>query len=439
MFTNPLELFNLRETPYFQEPLKGEKGRYPLSLFVGREKAVTNHLRHIAMKPGGSRQTIKGQPGVGKSTLAQYVKAWAAKESNLLTVEDAVSLGGAADVDDVCTQILRTTFDAILLGAKSRGKSDLGSASVMQEAIQLVRVARVSTGHGGGLNFAGFGVSASSSDTLVTPSAAKPSLLVQSLLPRLMDIARTEVGANGILLHLNNLENLTANDAKRAASILRDLRDPVLLSTHYHWLVVGTEDAVNTVVDSVEQLQTHFNRPHALGPLTESEVTALLEKRYQELRADDTKPYRPPIEPDAVRTIYELHGGSLRSTFAALDAAATELLGTGANGPTAPLTTTDVMPFLIQWTLTTATGHLSPSGTHQLLALAHAFSDAPFTRLDVQRRILETSNDNTGREYMEKLVRYGYVNELAERRSIGRGRPAIQYTIAGPTRLLLQF
>lgn len=72
--TNPLALFNLRESPYFQDALQAT-GRYPLSLFVGRDDAAEILLKKIVMSPGGTRQTIGGSAGVGKSTLAQYVKA----------------------------------------------------------------------------------------------------------------------------------------------------------------------------------------------------------------------------------------------------------------------------------------------------------------------------------------------------------------------------
>lgn len=52
--TNPLALFNLRESPYFQEALQAT-GRYPLSLFVGREEAAEILLKKIVMSPGGTR------------------------------------------------------------------------------------------------------------------------------------------------------------------------------------------------------------------------------------------------------------------------------------------------------------------------------------------------------------------------------------------------
>jgi hypothetical protein len=41
-----------------------------------------------------------------------------------------------------------------------------------------------------------------------------------------MRAARDVLDARGILVHLNNLENLSDADAARAGAIFRDLRDP---------------------------------------------------------------------------------------------------------------------------------------------------------------------------------------------------------------------
>ena len=78
-----------------------------------------------------------------------------------------------------------------------------------------------------------------------------------------MDIARNELGAKGILLHLNNL---STEQSDRAAVMLRDIRDPALMIDGYHWLVVGTNDAVRTIVDGVPQLRSMFQKPPALTP-----------------------------------------------------------------------------------------------------------------------------------------------------------------------------
>jgi hypothetical protein len=48
---------------------------------------------------------------------------------------------------------------------------------------------------------------------------------VAQLLQGLMRVAREALQARGILVHVNNLENLSDADAARAGTIFRDLRD----------------------------------------------------------------------------------------------------------------------------------------------------------------------------------------------------------------------
>lgn len=432
--TNPIALFNLRESPYFQDSLQAS-GRYPLSLFVAREDATAALLRRIEMSPGGTRQTIRGPAGVGKSTLAQYVKAQAAKRFGLLTVSAPASLGSAVTTDQICAQILRRVLDALLLGAKARG-TDVSDALAVKQASQLARIYQTTTGRSGGAGVFGVNASAGSSDTLVTPSAATPSVVIQDLLPPLMDIARNELGAMGILLHLNNLDNIPIEQADRAAVILRDIRDTALMIDGYHWLVVGTDNAVRTIVDGVTQVRSVFHKPPPLAPLTDAELTALLDKRYSELRVDSTQPIRRPVEPEAAMKLYRLYGGDLRATFEALEAAISELLGTSANGVNAPLALGDIASFLTSWTRDTAKSQLDENGLDDLTSLGLAYGDAPFTRSMAQADILHTKNNATGTTFINRLLRFGYVREYPEVLQGARGRPATQYVITGATKLV---
>jgi hypothetical protein len=56
-------------------------------------------------------------------------------------------------------------------------------------------------------------VAAGRSASLNTPGAARPSILVAQWLQGLMRVAREALHARGILVHVNNLENLSDADA----------------------------------------------------------------------------------------------------------------------------------------------------------------------------------------------------------------------------------
>ena len=91
----------------------------------------------------------------------------------------------------------------------------------MEAAQQLVRSIRLLGG--------------SQSESIATPPGA---LLLDG--PRVLrDLLRYAIGqgASGIVLHLNNLENLSEADASRAADLLRGIRDQALLHDGLHLIV----------------------------------------------------------------------------------------------------------------------------------------------------------------------------------------------------------
>jgi hypothetical protein len=429
---NAWRLFNLRESPFFQEPLQAGT-RYPLSLFVGRAADTDRLLNKITRSPGSSRQTVRGAVGVGKSTLAQHVKAEILQDG-ILSTPAPVSVGSALTLDQLCALVLRSVLDALISTTPQKPgvQRRLEKAPAIQRASQLVRIYQETAVQGGGVSVVGFGGSISRTTTLVTPSTATPSLVIHGLLQELIGSARELLGAQAILVHFNNLENLTEANAERAAALLRDIRDLCFMVDGFHWLIVGTEDAVRTVIDAQPQLATVFSTPPALAPLTEQELLELLRRRYTALRSDTSRAARAPAEPEAVAALYQLFRGDLRGTFTALDEATGELLGIGAGGPEAPLTLEDMTPFLVRrYSQMAVERQVQTTTLHKLV---HRYGDKPFALRAVRDEVLKTRNNSIARRFIEELLRYGYIIEYPERLQSG-GRPATQYAIAGAARL----
>lgn len=431
---NAWKLFNLRESPFFQEPLQAGT-RYPMSLFVGRTADTDRLLRKIERSPGSSRQTIRGPIGVGKSTLAQHVKAEVAA-AGILSTPAAVSVSSALTVDQLCALALRSVLDALLgeTPRKTALRRKIENAAPVQHASQLVRIYQATTGNSGGMSIAGFGSSAGRTTTLVTPSTATPSLMISGLLRELVSLAREVLDKDAILVHFNNLENLTESNAERAAQLLRDIRDICFMMDGYHWLVVGTDEAVRTVVDAQPQLATVFSTPPALTPLSETEFLELLRRRYTALRSDERRAARPPVAPEAASTLYRLFDGDLRGSLAALDEATGELLGFGAAGADAPLALADMMPFLTRWYAERSVDRLGSSAARRLHELVRRYADEPFTLRALRDEIMKSRNNASARRFLEDLLRFGYATEHPDRQHSG-GRPAAQYVVAGAAKL----
>lgn len=98
------------------------------------------------------------------------------------------------------------------------------------------------------------------------------------------------------MLHLNNLENFSEADANCAADLLRSVRDQALLFDGLHLIVVGTTDAVRTVVQTHTPIRSVFSDPHVLQPLALEDVQQLLANRYAALRLNPGQPWRAPVD-----------------------------------------------------------------------------------------------------------------------------------------------
>jgi hypothetical protein len=256
-----------------------------------------------------------------------------------------------------------------------------------------------------------------------------PGILVGELLRGLMRVAREQLNARGIVVHVNNLENLSDTDAKRAGAVFRDLRDPCLLADGYHWLVVGTSDALASVIDSHAQLRTVFSLTLTLEPLKQAELLRLLERRYRALAADVDKPTRAPISPKAVQSLYALFHGDLRGTLAALDEAAHGLLGYGKR-PDSALSLSDIQPFLRRRYEADAVARLTGAQVGALEALVSRFKETSFT---VKEAAARWKNDRSrAARMLADLHKAGYVFPLEKRSSlVDRGRPAAFFRVSG--------
>jgi hypothetical protein len=410
---------NLRESPYFQETLGGEPLRQPLSLFVGRTRELKQLLTTIGSS-ASSRQAVGGPPGIGKTTLAQAVKAEAIRGGYFAT--DGILPFYPNDTADlVLGRILGAIYDALLTA-----RPHTAETTPMQEAQQMVRALRLRSG-GGSFSVLGVGGGATISHSAVTPPNA---LLLDG--PRVIRdllavVASTE--AKGIVVHLNNLENLSERDTHHAAEILRSLRDPVLLQPRLHLLLVGTTEAVTTVATGLPQLRSVFTTPLILEPMTADHVGTLLEARYEYLRLDTGRPAVPPIAPEAVAALYPLFRGDLRGLLKALEEGASLLLGVSARGPGVPIALDELRSALATRYQVELAAALEDARARQLQAWAEVGPDSVQTQESLGT--LWGITQGSVSIAVRNLIGQGYMLALPR-----RGSDPIRYVLSGVSRLV---
>jgi hypothetical protein len=414
-------LYNLRSSPFFQATLRQDTEVTPLSLFVGRERERQLLLTTI----GGSRssrQAVAGRPGIGKTTLVQAVKA-DALAAGYWTSAEIIPVTAEGSSEELLGRLLSGTYDAVLASHPEAG------GPAVEAGQQLVRSFRL---RGGGFNVSVLGSGAGGS--LTQGVSTPPSALALDGPRVLRDLLAYALGqgAAGVLLHLNNLENLSEADASRAADLLRSLRDTVLLLDGLHLVVVGTTDAVRTVVQTHTQVRSVFSDPVVLEPLELSTVRKLLENRYQALRLDPSTPWRCPVEDAVVEQLYRLFRGDLRGMLKALEDGITALLGlTPPGGEVAPVGLDDLLLVMQRRNQAELQDQLGETAWERLGAWGDMDPASVQTQADLVKlwKIKQPSVSQT----LQQLIEAGAVEALPR-----RGRDAIQYLLTGTARLAMQ-
>ena len=418
-------LYNLRSSPFFQATLRADSQTTPLHLFVGRQRERQLLLTTIGSSTS-SRQAVAGRPGIGKTTLVQTVKAdaqtegyWSSDEIIPISARGAGAEGTSAHL---LGQLLSGVYDAVLANCPTAAGPEVEAGQ------QLVRSIRL---RGGGFTVSafGFGAGGSQSESVATPPGA---LLLEG--PRVLrDLLRYAIdqGARGIMLHLNNLENLSEADASRAADLLRGIRDQALLHDGLHLIVVGTTDAVRTVVQTHTQVRSVFSNPLVLEPLGLADVEQLLANRYEALQLDQSRPWHSPVETAVVVRLYELFRGDLRGMLKALEDGITALLGlTSAGAEVAPVGLEDLLLTLLQRNQAELQEQLGDTAWERLLAWAQV--DAAAVQTQAQLVELWQVKQPSVSQTLQQLIEAGAVEALPR-----RGREAIQYLMTGTARLAL--
>lgn len=413
-------LYNLRSSPFFQATLRQDSEVTPLSLFVGRQQERQLLLAAI----GGSRssrQAVAGRPGIGKTTLVQAVKA-DALAAGYWTTAEIIPITAELTSEELIGQLLAGAYDAVL------ASSPQASGPALEAAQQLVRSIRL---RGGGLSVSALGFGAGGSTTQAVSSPPGALLLDGPRVLRDLLAHAQGQGACGVVLHLNNLENLSEADAARAADLLRSIRDQALLLDGLHLIVVGTTDAVRTVVQSHTQVRSVFSDPVVLEPLALDAVHQLLEARYRTLPLDPQQPVQAPVEPVVIDALHGLFRGDLRGLLKALEDGITALLGlTVASGGAAPVGLADLTLVLRRRYRLELQEQLGSTLWQRLEAWGARDGQAVMTQAELVA--LWGIKQPSVSQALQHLIGAGAVDVLPR-----RGGDPLQYLLTGATRLAL--
>lgn len=311
--------YGLERDPFFQTELgASDDALYPASsFFVGRAL----ELERVATTVGSgasSAAVVEGDAGVGKTSFVNALKARLAA-GGTLTHEQPIRVFDDTTFHALVTEVLRTLLE-IRATQREAGINRFVRASAKAERLwdKVTTIAEGNTRRGGSLGMAG--VSVGTSVSTVAPQGAGDRYYdeVAGALADLSDRGRVPV-----LLHVNNLENLRDADLAKAATLIRNLRDYLLIPGG-HWLFVGKTGVTQDVFEAREEVGSIMAQPVALAPLDGPALRALLETRYQRLRRG--RAFTPPVPLDVAEALYVRFHGDLRSFLQLLSRAAERAL-----------------------------------------------------------------------------------------------------------------
>ena len=127
-----------------------------------------------------------------------------------------------------------------------------------------------------------------------------------------------------VLLHVNNLENLRDADLAKAATLIRNLRDYLLIPGG-HWLFVGKTGVTQDVFEAREEVGSIMAQPVDAGSRSRPTRSARCStSRYRKLRRG--RAFTPPVPLDTAVALYGRFHGDLRSFLQLLSRAAERAL-----------------------------------------------------------------------------------------------------------------
>ena len=314
--------FGLRGDPFFRQaldPTTGPAEARPATLLVGRD-AEMQRIKNLIQSSSDSRTVIQGEAGIGKTSFVSALKTQIQSDL-VLTHADPIRIQPAMTTTNFIAEVLK-----VVLQIRATERLQTGMVSVMRQRVAAglrdpegdfwTRLTRIIVGEDN--------VSAGITAGVIGVQGQRGRIAAEAGSLSLFDELKTALlylsqdSTRCTLLHVNNMEGLSPEDATAAATLIHSLRDAFVLD-RAHWLFVGTTDIEQRLFRVYPQVSQHIDAPITLGPLSAEEVGELLQRRYEHLQLGIHA--NPPIAPSDAARLYERFRGELRGFLALLGSA----------------------------------------------------------------------------------------------------------------------
>ena len=306
-FSNIWEIYGLRFDPFYVGPILVVGGEISKSTFIGREKERDMLIRTIRSK-GGSRTIVAGEPGVGKTSFVNVVRA-TARERGFFTPIKEIAVQREWNANDFILNTLFSIFNTLI-----REKQENILSNKLYKELEMLSITTEIDSYSGSISIIGTGGGIGKTKTRSLPP------LTTGYLTDVFERTVAELISNGqfkeIIIHYNNLENF---EPIQLQSLFNKIRD-FLLIQHVHYIFIG-DLTVPTILQSIPRVNSVFNDSAIiLESLSYGEILNILKIRIKEFVMPGFESLEPFTE-QAVRLLYDLFNGNIRSILNSLSIA----------------------------------------------------------------------------------------------------------------------
>lgn len=311
-------IYGLNGNPFTTDPILVKEGFLPFETFVGRHEEIRT-LNTILRMADGTRTIVTGDTGVGKTTLVNYIRENAIKKNKFFTHLKEIEVEENWTSGDFIAHTLASIYNTI-----DRIKLDDFSEKLKRRLSYLFDIMDISNS-GFSVNVLGSGVGYNSSKQSNTPKITTE--LLKGLFKAVVEELK-RIGFNQIILHYNNLENLSKEKLIKLFISLRDF----LQNTKVHFVFVGGEPFPSAIYeeDKVRSIFVYGNIE--LNVFSYEEIIEILEKRIKYLTKKDMRAFKP-YQVGAIKELNKIHEGNIRDILNSLSVAMIEIIKKNPNEP----------------------------------------------------------------------------------------------------------
>lgn len=287
--------YGLVDNPYFHSPLTIEGGAVPITSFVGRNKEKAEIKKIIAL---GSdvRCLVLGDPGVGKTSLVNFVRNQASEEGFFTPIKE-IELNRLMSGNEFIILTISSLYEEI-----KRREIDLGKEwkNKLEALYELTQYGELSH---------------------------DIANITQLNRYKLMDLFKNLVDTivhprhKAIILHFDNLDNI--DDPLGLADLIGDIRD-FLLTKNVIFIFVGDKSLQQIVNFKVRVGQLFLTTPVEVPSLSLIDINKVLNERIEKLSIPELKTTSPHTE-EAIEILFRLHQGNIREILNSLTSCITSL------------------------------------------------------------------------------------------------------------------